>query len=154
VIATNLGSLSSALDECVVEGPSYVQEVGHVLAAFALVDQFWALVRQTIQLPLEVEKLADRHSLPTRAPGLCLPITRHVSSQKPHGFQLDDGFALGQWRSIAGVFRGTKGNAVTADKLTAFVDGQELAGNRFGKWSPGNCTPTMPVISVLSHIRV
>jgi len=43
------------LDECAIEGPSYVQEVGHVLAAFALVDQFWALEREAIQSPLEVK---------------------------------------------------------------------------------------------------
>ena len=59
-----------------------------------------------------------------------------------HGFQSDDAFALGQWHSIAGVFRGTKGDAVTADNLTVFVDGQELAGNRFGKWSPGKLHPS------------
>lgn len=59
-----------------------------------------------------------------------------------HGFQSDNAFALGQWHSIAGVFRGTKGDAVTPDNLTVFVDGQELAGNRFGNWSPGKLHPS------------
>jgi Concanavalin A-like lectin/glucanases superfamily/FKBP-type peptidyl-prolyl cis-trans isomerase len=59
-----------------------------------------------------------------------------------HGFQSDDAFAVGQWHSMAGVFRGTKGDSVTADNLTVFVDGQELAGNRFGKWSPGTLHPS------------
>ena len=59
-----------------------------------------------------------------------------------HGFQSDNSVALGQWHSIVGVFRGSKGDSVTAENLTLFVDGQELAGSRFGKWSPGELHPS------------
>ncbi len=59
-----------------------------------------------------------------------------------HGFQSLDSFLPGQWHSIVGVFRSTKGTVLTPENITVFVDGQEIAGNRGSMWSPGTLHPT------------
>ena len=58
-----------------------------------------------------------------------------------NGFQSWDDLSPGQWHSIVGIYRGTKGSPLTPDNLTVFLDGQELDGHRDPSWTPGPLHP-------------
>ena len=59
-----------------------------------------------------------------------------------HGFQSTASITAGEWHSIVGVFRGTKGDALTPENIKLYVDGAEMAGNRGPSWQPGVLHPS------------
>jgi hypothetical protein len=54
-----------------------------------------------------------------------------------HGFEAVDELASATWYSVVAVFYGTAGDVLTADNIAVFVNGQPVAGQVFGQWSPG-----------------
>jgi hypothetical protein len=54
-----------------------------------------------------------------------------------HGFESVDALAPATWYSLVAVFSGTAGEVLTADNIAVFLNGQPVAGEIFGQWSPG-----------------
>jgi Concanavalin A-like lectin/glucanases superfamily len=54
-----------------------------------------------------------------------------------NGFESVDVVAAGTWASVVAVFTGTAGHLLTPENIAIFVNGQVLAGDIFGQWSPG-----------------